>query len=132
MVLLKWNPGYSVGIDAIDFEHQQLIDTINELHEQLDRPDGRQTVPGFFGELLREISAHFALEEKIMRDMKYQQLKQHKENHEELLDEIRDIMDAFEQSEEIDSVELAMRLDKWFTHHFKTHDAHFHREIDRR
>lgn len=128
MQLLKWSPNYSVGIDAIDFEHQELINTINELHEQLGTPESKQTVPGFFGELLREITAHFALEEKIMRDVRYRQVSSHKEDHERLLEEIRDIMDAFELSEEIDSVELAMRLDKWFTHHFKTHDARFHKE----
>jgi hemerythrin len=128
MHLLTWKPEYSVGIDAIDHEHQQLIETINELFDQLNAPERKQTVPGFFGDLLREISAHFALEEKIMRDMKYAQLSQHKQDHERLLDELRDIMDAFEYADEVDIVELATRLDSWFTRHFKTHDAKFHTE----
>jgi hemerythrin len=61
-----------------------------------------------------------------MRDRRYERLGAHKQDHERLLDDLRDIMDAFERAEEIDSVELATRLDSWFSRHFRTHDAEFH------
>jgi hemerythrin len=38
-------------------------------------------------------SAHFALEERFMREHGYDQLALHKADHERLLDEIREIMD---------------------------------------
>jgi hemerythrin-like metal-binding protein len=128
-MLLHWSDDYSVGIDAVDHEHRELIDLINRLHQALDAPEAGVTVPAFFGDLLEGISAHFALEEKFMRDRGYPQLDSHKADHERLLDELRDIMDAFEQSEEIDSLELAQRLDTWFSRHFRTHDAALHRAI---
>jgi len=130
MRLLTWKPEYSVGIPAVDYEHQTLIDTINRLHDQLEAPDRKQTVPAFFGELLREISGHFALEEKIMRDLGYPRLAGHKEDHEQLLDELRDIMDVFEHSDEVDSVELGTRLESWFSRHFRTHDAQLHKTLE--
>ena len=129
MKLLPWKDEYSVGIEAVDHEHRALIDLINRLHQELDGADARRTVPGFFGDLLEGISAHFALEEKFMRDERYDRLGPHKQDHERLLDDLRDIMDAFEQSEEIDPVELAGRLDSWFTRHFRTHDAELHRTL---
>ena len=58
-----------------------------------------------------------------MREERYDRLGPHKQDHERLLDDLRDIMDAFEQSEEVDAVELATRLDTWFTRHFRTHDG---------
>jgi hemerythrin len=129
MTLLHWRDEYTVGIEAVDHEHRELIELINRLHRQLDSPEARLTVPAFFGDLLRGISAHFALEEKFMRDQGYRRLGPHKEDHERLLDELRDIMDAFEQSEEIDALELSQRLDAWFSRHFRTHDAELHHAL---
>jgi hemerythrin len=130
MTLLRWKDEYSVGIAAVDHEHRELIDLINRLHDELDGPAAKLTVPAFFGDLLKGISAHFALEEKVMRDASYEGLGAHKADHEHLLDDLCDIMQAFEHSEEIDRIELAQRLDAWFSNHFKTHDARFHRELD--
>jgi hemerythrin len=130
MALLLWKDEYSVGIEAVDHEHRELIDLINRLHGELDSPAAKLTVPAFFGDLLKGISAHFALEEKIMRDAAYEGLGSHKADHERLLDELCDIMQVFEHSEAIDRMGLAQRLDSWFSHHFRTHDARFHRELD--
>lgn len=129
MKLLQWKEEYGVGIEAIDHEHRELIDLINRLHEELDAPDPRSTVPQFFGDLLKAISAHFALEEKLMCDRRYDALGPHKGDHERLLDDLREIMEAFEHAEDIDRVELSQRLDAWFTHHFRTHDARLHRHF---
>jgi hemerythrin len=130
MTLLRWKDEYSVGIEAVDHEHRELIDLINRLHDELHSPAAMLTVPAFFGDLLKGISAHFALEEKIMRDHAYGELGSHKADHERLLDDLCDIMQSFEHSEEVDRMELAHRLDSWFSNHFRTHDAKFHRELD--
>jgi len=129
MTLLRWKDEYSVGIEAVDHEHRELIDLINVLHERLYAADAKVTVPDFFGDLLKGISAHFALEESFMREQGYPRLVPHKDDHERLLDELREIMDAFEQSEEIDVLELSRRLESWFSLHFRTHDAELHRAI---
>jgi len=44
-----------------------------------------------------------------------------------LLDELRDIMDAVEDDGSYDESRLADDLERWFTEHFKTHDARLHR-----
>jgi hemerythrin len=129
MHLLDWKDEYSVGIDAVDHDHKELISLINRLYEQLETPDAGLTVPAFFGDLLKEIGAHFALEEKFMRDHSYARLETHKADHERLLDELRDMMEAFEHAVEVDSVELAERLSAWFSRHFRTHDAELHKSL---
>ncbi len=129
MALLKWDDRYSVGIAAVDYEHKELIEIINRLHDELSAGESRLTSTGFFGDLLRAISAHFALEEKFMRDKGYDQLVQHKTDHERLLDEIRDIMDDFEDNQEIGAAQLSSRLDAWFSRHFETHDARLHKTL---
>jgi len=126
MALLQWKAQYSVGIAAVDHEHRELIDLINRLHDGLARGDATST-EGFFGDLFRGISAHFALEERFMRDHHYDQVVQHKADHERLLDEIRDIMEGAVGSRESSVSALSQRLDAWFSRHFETHDARLHK-----
>jgi hemerythrin len=61
-----------------------------------------------------------------MGESAYPELEAHRADHERLLDEIRDLVEAFRQAEEVDSVDLAMRLEPWFSHHFATHDLRLH------
>ena len=129
MALLEWKKRYSVGIEAVDHEHRELIDLINRLHEDLLAGSRDDRVSAFLGEILRAISAHFALEELFMREHRYDQASQHKSAHEDLLEQIRDIMEDFEADREAGSRELAGRLDDWFTVHFKTHDARLHHRL---
>ena len=129
MVLIEWKPHYSVGVEAVDHEHREMIDLINEVHEKLIAEGAAPDVTGFLGEIFRAISAHFALEEKFMREHRYDQLNEHKAAHEELLDDIRDIMDGYEADPAAARAELSTRLDSWFTDHFKTHDARLHHRL---
>jgi hemerythrin len=128
MALLQWKDNYSVGIEAVDHEHKELIALINRLHDELMSKGEEPSIRAFFGDLFTGISAHFALEERFMRERRYDQFTQHKTDHERLLDEIRDIMDDFEDRE-IASAELGTQLDAWFSRHFETHDARLHKAL---
>jgi hemerythrin len=126
MSLLHWEDHYSVGVAAVDHEHKELIELINRLYVEATARGSKDAVVNFFGDLFRAISAHFALEERLMRERVYDQLMQHKSDHERLLDELRDIMEDFEANDQFDERLLAQRLDAWFSRHFETHDARLH------
>jgi hemerythrin len=129
MGLLHWETRYSVGIAEVDHEHRELVDLINRLYEEARGRGSKVAVLGFFGDLFRAISAHFALEERVMRERGYDQLTQHKNDHERLLDEVRDIMEDYEVTDLFDEQLLAQRLDAWFSRHFETHDARLHHAL---
>ena len=125
--LLAWKPDYALGIPAVDHEHRELFDLVNDLHASLFEPDSEATVMDFLGELFSKISSHFALEEKLMRDGRYADFPAHKADHERLLDEIRDLMDDYEDGGHVDLDRFAAELERWFSLHFSTHDAALHR-----
>lgn len=129
MGLLQWENRYSVGIEAVDHEHRELVDLINRLHDKATVQGSKVAVLGFFGDLFKAISAHFALEERFMREKRYDQLPQHKNDHERLLDEVRDIMEDYEVNDVFDDKLLAQRIDAWFSRHFESHDARLHRAL---
>ena len=128
MVLIDWQKHFETGFPSVDYEHREMIGLLNELYARLGDAAAAETVAVFLGEAFAQISAHFALEETMMRVRGYDQLAEHKEDHERLLDDIRDIMDAHEAGAFDDATELlAERLKQWFEVHFRTHDARFGR-----
>lgn len=129
MGLLHWEKRYSVGIEAVDHEHRELVELINRLHEEAQAQGSKVAVLGFFGDLYKAISAHFALEERFMHEKGYDLLRLHKADHERLLDEIRDIMEDYEVNDLFEERLLAQRLDAWFSRHFESHDARLHRAL---
>ena len=129
MALIEWKDEFSVGVADVDHEHQELIGLINDLHDAMSGEDASVTVMDFLGEIYAHVAAHFALEEKIMRKQHYDQYQDHKDDHERLLDEIRDIMDDYEESAYFSDEEFASQLGHWFTNHFKNKDARLHKHL---
>ena len=130
MTLVVWRDEFRTGIASVDHEHEALIALLNELHGEIQGGADDDAVADFLGEVYAQISAHFALEEKIMRERGYDQYADHKADHEALLDGIRDIMDEQARGAYTDYDEvLSAHLQSWFTQHFKTKDARLHRML---
>lgn len=130
MTLIAWRPEFETGIADVDHEHRELVDLINELHAALEAGASKDEVAKFLGEVFARISAHFALEETIMRKHHYDEYVEHKADHEKLLDDIRDIMDAHAADAYFDYRDaLASAVRDWFVEHFKTKDARLHKKL---
>jgi hemerythrin len=127
MTLIAWRDEFSVGVESVDQEHREMIELINGLDSAMAQDADCITVISTLGEIYARISAHFALEEKFMRETRYPQFPEHKGDHESLLDQLRDIMDGVEDEGGYDEAELSAALSDWFTVHFRTHDALLHR-----
>ena len=129
MSLIEWKPEFSVGNAAVHHEHRELIQLINDVHAAIGGGAQRDRLAAGLGEIYAQIAAHFALEEKMMRDAGYAHFGPHKTDHESLLDQLADIIDGIEMGEERDDRDLSSRLNRWFTEHFGTHDAKLHRHL---
>ena len=129
MVLIEWKTEFEVGIPDVDHEHQEIITLINDLHEAMSGENATISVMDFLGEIYAHVAAHFALEEKIMRTNRYDHYRDHKADHERLLDELRDIMDDYEENAYFSDQEFAAHVERWFTEHFKTKDARLHKYL---
>ena len=131
MTLLEWRENFSIGIAEVDHEHRELIGLINSLHAALGDERAGEQVEAFLGEIFADIAAHFALEERVMRERRYGALAGHKADHERLLDQLRDMMDAQAEGAELDDARFGGQLAEWFSGHFRTHDARFHHSLAR-
>jgi hemerythrin len=127
MKSIEWCPEFSTGLAEVDHEHRELIGLINGVLGSIaERPVDREQMQAALGEINACTSAHFALEERVMERLEYDQRLEHKRDHERLLDDIRDMMDAAAPDTGFDEERLAERLSAWFSEHFRTRDARFH------
>lgn len=129
MSLITWRDEFSVGVDAVDHEHREMIGLINELDDAMGTDADHAMVVAALGEIYARIAAHFALEEKIMRDARYAGLAEHKQDHELLLDDLLDVVDSVDSEGRYDRLDLSSTLDRWFSDHFRNHDAKLHRAL---
>jgi hemerythrin len=126
MTLLQWKKEYSVGVAAVDHEHQELIQMINDLSAEIHGNVVAAQIDMFLGELHATISAHFALEERAMEKAGYEEYASHKADHEALLEQIRAMMDDFLTDPDQGRRLLQKNLGDWFAGHFATFDARLH------
>lgn len=126
MPLIKWTQEMELGVPEVDFEHEELIGVINALGDLIAEGGPLDSIEALLGEIHAQIEAHFALEEKLMRERGYAGYEAHKEDHDRLLEEIREIMeDAADMDRGQLRDSLAQRLNIWFSEHFRTLDRSF-------
>lgn len=127
MSVLQWRSEFGVGIDIVDHDHRELIGRIRAQQQKLATCDDPDAMLEILNNIYADIADHFALEEKLMEQVRYAAFADHKEDHETLLDDLREIMVGVEDDGELDEVQLTDDLDRWFSDHFRTHDAKLHR-----
>jgi hemerythrin len=132
MSVIEWREEFSVGLPEVDHEHQELIAAINRLHGEIGSGASPEEVTDRLGEIESAISAHFALEEKSMAALRYDDYAAHKNDHEQLLDEILDIRDGVLESGQYEADALRQSLTNWFREHFRTHDMRLHHWLAKR
>ena len=118
MALLEWKPEFSVGNASIDHEHEHMIQAINNLYEQLAEPADAESVEAVLAEIHADISAHFALEERLMREADYVEYEDHKEDHEDLLDQILELRGKPDRQRSDNGPEfISQDLEQWTIKH---------------
>ena len=125
MALFTWNDKHSVGVKAMDGEHLELYEAINELYDAvLQRKDRSLTGP-----LLRKVEkctrAHFASEEAVLESTKYPELSVHRLKHQALVAEIDELAARFEHGDVNLTGQSLNFLRYWFNAHIQNDDLSY-------
>ena len=76
----------SVDLVSIDAEHQVLIDLLNRFGEFLERGESVDAARELFDDIVEHTVAHFAHEERVMRNIGYPELDKHLKQHATLVE----------------------------------------------
>jgi len=131
--LLEWNDEFLIGVEELDYEHRDLFARVNEIHEELGRPSEKARVEDCLGELYARLEAHFALEEKFMRETDFPHFDEHKKEHDSFLDGMIEAVEAFRNRADLGPTEaLLAEVKHWVIDHIVTSDKEMGRPRRRR
>lgn len=119
MQKLVWTTDFSIGIESIDEEHRRLFETINLIHNALifEEPKFNE-LQTHFQKLIDYTIYHFGHEEEIMKKLNYPKLKEHKAEHDKLVDDVYDYVKKIEEhSPKVNSHDILDFLEHWVKDH---------------
>lgn len=115
MAYFDWNPVHDTGITGIDHDHHQLVDALNGIHDLIAGEAPHAAISDALADFHTAAAAHFALEERILEEERHPDFEARRRTHYRLLDEVRDIMDAYEAGEFGPGERLPATLRQWLS-----------------
>ncbi len=118
MASMEWTPEMSVGLAELDDDHKMLVRVINQLANNAGQAGAlRQCIFA----LMRYAEFHFAREEHVLQTCGFQELPEHKVEHEDFTAQIQALAKRFEEDPEAAAPEINEQLldylKNWLTHH---------------
>lgn len=131
---LEWSDKFSTDVASIDRQHQELLYLSQKLLDVLSA--GTATLEekqAVFKNLVEHALEHFDYEERVMQNICYPNLTQHKREHNELRKEIAEISKDVMSGEGVDDWKgLVSLVQVWLLRHIVSSDIpireHIHRD----
>ena len=125
MALLTWSHASSVGVRSMDVQHGILLDTMNEIRQNLMAGCTPEQLDEQSNRLLEFARIHFASEEALLESHGFPGLTEHRAEHERLLDEMRIAVKYGEDGSPQEMRPLVSFLRTGYLEHIEGHDQQY-------
>lgn len=126
MSFMQWRDEYSVHHATLDFDHQMLINIINQLFDAIATKQDTHVIGQVIHSLARYVETHFAREEQVMKACRYPDLKAHAAKHREIEQTVRDIVSLWERDPtQVNAAEILRFLKTWLVTHILKSDMKY-------
>ena len=122
---VAWSDELSVGIEEIDEQHKVLVSLVNQMHDAIHQRHGSDVVHAILSQLTEYTRIHFAVEESLMRILNYPGYDEHKEHHEDLVNQITELKQKVETGKHSVGFELMHFLKVWLVKHIMEEDMQY-------
>ena len=119
---LTWSSILSVGVDEIDEDHRRLLDLFNILNHSVTTGDAPDYLAAVLEELINCTVWHFSHEERLMLKYGYPGVAEHKVEHRELVDSVRQLQQKILQTGKLVEDKDLEFLERWLTEHILATD----------
>ena len=123
--MFEWNNTYMVGIPSIDAQHKTLFQIAGQLHQAMTTGKGSSVIGTSLDRLLDYTKAHFADEERLLRQNKYPDFAAHRAKHVVFTTQIADFATKFRAGQGAITIEVLQFLRNWLVDHIKGTDRKY-------
>jgi hemerythrin len=102
---LEWSPAYSVKVDILDSQHKQEFALIEETIKQCRESGGKGDSAGLLDvvdKLVQVTQEHFMTENSLMETHGYPQYRDHRDEHERILETLLSLRSKAGNTELVD------------------------------
>ncbi len=124
-VFFKWSTDYNVNIKTIDDQHRVLVNILNHLFVAVTKREGDKAIAGILDALMSYTQTHFALEERLMHQAKYKDIKRHIEEHKKLVEQLDQLCKKHLIEEKPIYFEMLSFLKTWLKEHIQGVDTKY-------
>jgi diguanylate cyclase (GGDEF)-like protein/hemerythrin-like metal-binding protein len=126
MAALIWNEGMSVGIEAIDNGHKQIITIIAKLTAAESGDLSRHDIKKVFTELQLYVGQHFVMEEALLEKVSYSNLAEHKLSHQSFMHQFSQLQKQWlNEAYLISPDNIILFLHQWVIEHILKEDIDY-------
>jgi len=125
VALINWSERYSVGVKAMDQQHLELANTLNQLHDAMMKGKAQDVTGDLLHKLVKYTRDHFAAEENMMSASRYPKLTDHRKHHVELTKQVEEFVGRYQRGEIAINVQLLNFLRDWLTSHIQQEDHEY-------
>ncbi len=119
---IKWCPEFTIGHNKIDKQHEYLFQLLANIQHQVHKPNHQDLIKQSLRDLFDYTQRHFKDEEQLMREVGYPDLTIHSIQHDNLLNQVEDMIDNLNDSNPIAIDKLILFLVDWLTEHILGED----------
>ena len=118
---LVWRDTYSIGVDKVDEQHQQLFKQVNKLISMTQEDKSQAKIEEVLDFLAQYTVKHFETEEEIQQNYDYPDYERHQEIHNNFVAEVQTAQEKLAQGEmgSADLVKLNKMVSRWLVNHVK-------------
>jgi hemerythrin len=117
-----WTDALSVNIAVFDQQHQQLIDTMNQLDQALRKGEGKAALDSVLDKLVQYALVHFAAEESLMQEHDFPGFFTHRNQHDEFRKRLAEYLEAHKAGKPGVPVSLLFFMQEWMKEHVSKTD----------
>jgi len=117
MKVISWDDSLSVGVEEIDQDHRRLVELFNLLSEAVENRESADYIDALLVELISCTEWHFRHEERLMIRHGYDGMEDHKDEHIDLVDNVRDLQRRFYEAHQTLTTDNISYLADWLTGH---------------
>ena len=121
---IEWNDSLNTNIATIDNHHKAFFEEINFYHGKMMKGISREEVAASISRILGSFKDHLEDEEQEMQTSQYPNMDTHHQDHEQIRDKLQNIMDLFDEGEDV-SLDFFDTLSTWLFEHTGTQDKKF-------
>ncbi len=121
---INWSNSYLLNIPEIDQQHKEFFELYDKTNKRFDIKDYKK-LETIISQLEEYLAYHFDFEEKLMKEAGYEDLENHRKQHDIFIKRIKEMRLEYNYMNPLLFDKITVFIKKWFISHIMQSDKEY-------